>query len=130
MDENTKMTPDTGKRETIKTPFAKIIVGGTAEKPYYMICYYDSADKQFVICCGSYYIDFVFRWYREDFEIIDNGGFDAVPVVRCRECKWYREGEKLAPTKFCFRLQHPTENRQIGYNFADDDYCSYGERED
>ncbi len=55
---------------------------------------------------------------------------DAVLVVRCRECKWYREGEKLAPTKFCFRLQHPTENRQIGYNFADDDYCSYGERED
>lgn len=59
--------------------------------------------------------------------LLDN---DIVPVVRCRDCKWYREGEKLAPIKFCFRLQHPTENRQIGYNFADDDYCSYGEREE
>lgn len=82
MDEITKMTPDTGKRETIKTPFAKIIVGGTAEKPYYMICYYDPADRQFVVCCGSYNRDFVFQWLAEDFEIIDNGAFDAVPVVR------------------------------------------------
>ena len=82
MDEITKMTPDTGKRETIKTPFAKIIVGGTAEKPYYMICYYDTGEKQFVVCCGSYNRDFVFRWLAEDFEIIDNNGaFDAVIVV-------------------------------------------------
>ena len=84
MDEITKMTPDTGKRETIKTPFAKIIVGGTSEKPYYMICYYDPADRQFVVCCGSYNRDFVFQWLAEDFEIIDNGAFDVVPVVHGR----------------------------------------------
>lgn len=121
MDEITKMTPDTGKRETIKTPFAKIIVGGTAEKPYYMICYYDSADKQFVICCGSYNIDFVFQWYREDFEIIDNGGFDAVPVVRCRECE-YAKNAKVNKKGF---LICPASHMEI----VDDDYCSYGERE-
>lgn len=55
---------------------------------------------------------------------------DAVPVVRCKDCKYYNRGELLAPNKFCFRLKHPTENRLIGYNFAPNDFCSYGERKD
>ena len=49
-------------------------------------------------------------------------------IVKCKDCKWYKEGELLAPNKFCFRLKHPTENRQVGYNFGADDFCSYGER--
>lgn len=52
---------------------------------------------------------------------------DAVPVVRCKECKHYREGEKLSPQKFCFRLRGK-DGEAIGYNFAEDDFCSYGER--
>ena len=55
---------------------------------------------------------------------------DAVEVVRCKDCKWYKEGELLAPNKFCFRLKHPTEDRNVGYNFGDEDFCSYGERKD
>ena len=55
-------------------------------------------------------------------------GMELVPLVRCRDCKWYKEGELLAPNKFCFRLMHPTENRHIGYYFSDNDFCSYGER--
>lgn len=56
---------------------------------------------------------------------------DAVPVVRCKDCKYYKISELHPPYKFCFRLRHPTENRSVGYNFADDDFCSHGEcRED
>lgn len=55
---------------------------------------------------------------------------DKVEVVRCKDCKWYKEGELLAPNKFCFRLKHPTEDRNVGYNFGDEDFCSYGERND
>lgn len=55
---------------------------------------------------------------------------DAAPVVRCRDCKYYKTSELLPPNKFCFRLRHPTENRSVGYNFADDDFCSHGERRD
>lgn len=51
---------------------------------------------------------------------------DVVKVVRCKDCKWYQEGKLLAPNKFCFRLQHPPEDRKIGYNYAPDDFCSYG----
>ena len=40
---------------------------------------------------------------------------DAVPVVRCRECK-YRDGTPGQP------------NIQCG-NMHDDDFCSYGEKE-
>lgn len=53
---------------------------------------------------------------------------DAVPVVHCKDCKYYRESRVLAPNKFCFRLNHPTEPGKIGYNFADDDFCSHGVR--
>lgn len=52
---------------------------------------------------------------------------EAVLVVRCKECKYYRAGEKLSPQKFCFRLRGKG-GEAIGYNFADDDFCSYGER--
>ena len=55
---------------------------------------------------------------------------DVVEVCRCKDCKWYQESKLLAPNKFCFRLKHPTEDRQIGYNYADDDFCSYGERKE
>lgn len=52
---------------------------------------------------------------------------DVTKVIRCKDCKWYQEGDFLAPNKFCFRLKHPKEDRKIGYNYAPDDFCSYGE---
>ena len=60
--------------------------------------------------------------------IADAPTVDAVPVTRCKDCKYYKSGKLLYPNKFCFRLKHPTENRAIGYNFGPDDFCSYGER--
>lgn len=53
---------------------------------------------------------------------------DVVEVVRCKDCIYYKESELLTPNKFCYRLMHPTEDRHIGYNFADDDFCSYGKK--
>lgn len=53
---------------------------------------------------------------------------DAEVVVRCKDCKYYKEGRVLAPNKFCFRINHPTEPGKIGYNFADNDFCSRGVR--
>ena len=47
----------------------------------------------------------------------------GIPIVRCRDCKHYKEGELLGPTKFCFFYQIGT-----GLNTADDDFCSKGER--
>lgn len=62
--------------------------------------------------------------------LADMPAADVAPVVRCRDCKYYRVSTMLAPNKFCFRLKHPVEDRPIGYNFAPDDFCSYGERKE
>lgn len=62
--------------------------------------------------------------------LADMPAADVAPVVRCKDCKYYRVGVLLAPNKFCFRLKHPVEDRPIGYNFAPDDFCSHGERKD
>lgn len=46
---------------------------------------------------------------------------DAVPVVRCKDCKYYDRGE-------CY---HPRHERHLQSIFQeDDDFCSYGERKD
>lgn len=62
----------------IKTHFAKIIVGGTAEKPYYDILWVDPTDRNYHIGYGSYKLDFVFQWLSEYFEIVDAPTVDAV----------------------------------------------------
>lgn len=54
---------------------------------------------------------------------------DAVPVVRCKDCKYYREGEIFKDIKFCFRLRG-NKGKPVGYNFSEDDFCSRGERRD
>ena len=53
----------------------------------------------------------------------DVSDHDFVEVVRCKDCKYYKEGKLLAPTKFCYFYQIGT-----GLNTADDDFCSKGER--
>ena len=65
----------------IKTHFAKIIVEGTAEKPYYSILYYDPTKKEYYIGYSSYYIANVFYWLSEWFEIVEAPKVDTVEVV-------------------------------------------------
>ena len=54
---------------------------------------------------------------------------DVVPVVRCKDCKHYLESEhpERKGIKFCYRLKD-RNGEHIGYNYSDDDFCSYGER--
>ena len=62
----------------IRTHFAKIIVGGTAEKPCYEILYFDPTDKDYHIGFGSFCLGNVFKWLEEEFEIIG----------ACAGCEW------------------------------------------
>ena len=52
---------------------------------------------------------------------------DIVEVVRCKDCKWYKESKLMPPIKFCYRLIG-NDGKHVGYNYSDDDFCSYGER--
>ena len=51
---------------------------------------------------------------------------DAVPVVRCKDCKHYRPQKKSAHwenrANYC--------NRIVTIKVQPDDFCSYGERKD
>lgn len=79
-----------GEVTKIKTHFAKIIVDGTADKPYYNIMYYDPTDGEYHIGFGSYYLEYVFKWLSEEFEIVGDAFF-ADPVVHGR-WEHYRTG--------------------------------------
>lgn len=70
--------------------------------------------------------------FRDPFEECEACSQFMEEVVRCKDCKYCRESEiaEMRGIKFCYRLMHPTEDRHIGYNFADDDFCSYEERKD
>lgn len=54
---------------------------------------------------------------------------DVVEVVRCKDCKYYKESPLLAPNRFCFRLRGK-DGEPVGYNFSGDDFCSRGERKE
>ena len=84
----------------IKTHHARIVVDGTADKPYYSIEWYDPAKKEYYLGYSSYFIGNVFGWLSECFEIVDAPTVDAVEVVhgrwelypsdrsiRCTNCK-------------------------------------------
>lgn len=55
----------------IKTHHARIVVDGTAEKPYYSIEWYDPTKNEYFLGYSSYYIGYVFKWLDECFEIVE-----------------------------------------------------------
>jgi hypothetical protein len=65
----------------IKTHHVRIVVDGTAEKPYYSIEWFDPAKKEYYLGYSSYFIGNVFKWLEECFEIVDAPTVDAVEVV-------------------------------------------------
>lgn len=60
-------------------------------------------------------------------DIEDYQTADVVEVVRCKDCKYYQNGEILTDIKFCFH-QRDICDKRIAYCRSDDDFCSYGER--
>ena len=113
------------KKDKIKTNFAKIFVSGSDEKPYYNILYFDPVDKNYHVGFGSFYLPYVFKWLSEEFEIEDGLTVDAVPVVRCKDCKWFADsncGEWYGCKMFHVVRITPEDAPKP------DDFCSYGER--
>ena len=78
-------------------------------------------------------INFGFEWddippTREEFVYFlkKQPTINAVPVVRCKDCKYYKPQKKSAHwenrTNYC--------NRVVTIKAQPDDFCSYGERKD
>ena len=113
---------DSGETAKIKTHFAKIIVGGSADKPCYSIMYFDPADRQHHIGFSSFTLKFVFKWLSEYFEIVEDATGYAVPMVCCKDCDWYREHEDgICVNPKCGKSWY-------GCPVPPEHFCSYGER--
>ena len=63
--------------EKIKAIDPKIVVSGSADKPYYLIEYYNILDERWHIGYGSYNLKFVKEWLNDDFEIVEA---DVAPI--------------------------------------------------
>lgn len=59
----------------------------------------------------------------DDFLPIGN----VIPVVRCRDCKWYMNGIIFKDMKFCCRMRGH-DGKKARYIWPEDGFCSYGER--
>lgn len=58
--------------------------------------------------------------------IKDAPTIDAVEVVRCKDCVYYKPGKHFKDINFCQRLPYYAEKG--GLNVSDEDFCSHGER--
>ena len=83
--ENRLIDADVSREKTCKTVthFARIIVGGSVEKPYYSIIWFDRTDREYHIGYSSYDLGFVSKWLSEEFEIVSDA-FLNEPVVHGR----------------------------------------------
>lgn len=80
-------------KHKIRTPFAHIIVNGTLQSPYYNILYLDPADGEYHVGFGSFYLGNVFKWLREEFELIreEPPAIKSIPVKDLYD----EEGEQI-----------------------------------
>ena len=56
-------------------------------------------------------------------DIIAAPSVDAVEVVRCKNCDWYRDEERICVNPHCTKSYY-------GCRVREDHYCSYGERKE
>ena len=56
--------------EKIKVDELSIVVTGAKEKPYFQICYHEVGKGYSNLGFGSYYLDYVFDWKEECFEVV------------------------------------------------------------
>ena len=118
----------------IKTHHARIVVDGTAEKPYYSIEWCDPTKNEYFLGYSSYYIGYVFKWLEECFEIVEAPKTNAdriramsdeeladalqkfcIAMVDCSDCPLYDFG---CPKNSIFNywiewLQQPAEIKKL-----------------
>lgn len=104
-------------KNKIKTNFAKIFVSGTPGRPYFNILYFDPEDKDYHVGFSSYYLEYVFKWLSEEFEIEDAPAADVAPVVRCKDCEDWALGPGGIP--ICWETCEP---------MPPDGFCSLGKQ--
>ncbi|OUO75509.1 zinc ribbon domain-containing protein [Anaeromassilibacillus sp. An250] len=117
------------KAKKIKTPFAKMIVEGNQEKPYFSILYFDPIDKDFYVGYSSYCLDYVSNWLNEEFEIVEDENFIIAalrPVSREQvEKVWRGEWVKRHKHRGGFRRVKGFDDMGEQHEVTIDERCEY-----
>ncbi|MGN0553202.1 MAG: hypothetical protein ACI4I1_07455 [Oscillospiraceae bacterium] len=93
--------------DKIKAINPKIVANSDADKPYYSIEYYDTADNKWHIGYGSYELKNVIEWIKTNFDVIEA---DVAPV---RHGHWVKEKKDAlihwhcSACKECYFLEEP-----------------------
>lgn len=87
--------------EKIKTPFAKIIVDGTVEKPYYSILWLDKENKGYNVGYSSYCLDYVFKWLEVVFEIVASDEYPSADAALVVHGRWISLDECANEGVYC-----------------------------
>lgn len=106
----------------IKTPFAWIIVEGTAAKPYYSILWWDTEKRECYVGYSSYSLEYVFNWLKENFEITEEYA-DVAPV---RHGRWIKESDGGTRCIVCnnrVRVRDVTGGGDDPVDLSDMPYC-------
>ena len=93
----------------IKTHYARIVVDGTAEKPYYSIEWYDQTKNEYVLGYSSYHIVYVFKWLEECFEIVEDNKTNADRIRAMSDEELAELFEGLCYDSMSHWLQQPAE---------------------
>lgn len=119
------------KAKKIKTPFAKMIVEGNQEKPYFSILYFDPIDKDFYVGYSSYCLDYVSNWLNEEFEIVEDENF-IIAALRpvSREQVEQMRGEWVAKHRHRGGFRRATGVDDMGEQrtITIDERCEYDDR--
>lgn len=113
----TRKAVESKKKEKIKTPYAKIIVEGKNDYPYYSIVYYDTEKKEWMNGFGSYNRHYVFDWLKNEFEVTMEA--DCFPVIHGR---WLWHDLKEDGFTTCQGAWTECSNCGFG-EIAEYDYC-------
>ena len=111
--EETLMNANASEPTKIKTHYARIVVGGTAEKPCYSIEWYDPLEKEYNLGYSSYYIGYVFNWLSEYFEIVDKDTNVLTNADRIRAMS----DEELAWELMTWRLETEAKHHGVESNY-------------
>ena len=106
--------------EKIKAIDPKIVVSGSADKPYYSIEYYNILDERWHIGYGSYNLKFVKEWLNDDFEIVEA---DVAPICHGH---WIEEYDCGYITPHCSECgETALTKEETSYDYVYSSYCPH-----
>lgn len=112
------------EKNKIKTHFAVIILEGSIENPYYSILWLDETKHDFIIGFSSFYLGYVLKWLKEEFEIVCTDEKPYADIVPVRHGRWIKESDGGTKCSVCNkRVRDVTDGVDEPVDLSEMPYC-------